>query len=182
MENENDFETAYDKHQLEWMVEHGVSLNDLITQLNWLINVQARLLLESKYSIEADDEILDLPKCFCEFEDHIGFDGSIWTSYNDFELPQKPEPTLAEQMHMLACPGTKPVLEELDLYLDVIREDAAAGKRSHTFDTRLGGRYATGWDKVSCCKVRDALVELGFSAEVAGYPAMTTVWKLHVAW
>ena len=56
----------YDKYQLEWMVDHGYSLKDLIRELT------------TYQSSSLTDKVIPISKLFEGWEKDIGFRSDIW--------------------------------------------------------------------------------------------------------
>lgn len=55
--------TAYQKYQLQWMIDHGHSLDDLMSEL-------------TQHQINGCEETVDA--IFDEWEHEVGFSGEIW--------------------------------------------------------------------------------------------------------
>lgn len=64
---------AYDAYQLEWMKQHGYSLDDLIGEMQM---INERYLDEYGDSLDTDDQYKEL----CE----SGFSGEIWAGKDEF--------------------------------------------------------------------------------------------------
>lgn len=67
--------TDYQKYQLQWMIEHNVSIQDLIQELT---NCQK----------ESNDPELTVKEIFDDWEFNVGFGGELWAceaEYNDCE-------------------------------------------------------------------------------------------------
>ena len=61
----------YYRYQLNWMAEHGYSLYELIGILSEMLD---------------DDETGDLNEVYKQFEDEVGFNGEIWTSFDKWYM------------------------------------------------------------------------------------------------
>lgn len=61
--------SPYQKYQLEWMVAHGFSLDDLVFELTQI-----------QYADPADDDQTSTPvnELFTQFVDDVGFGGELW--------------------------------------------------------------------------------------------------------
>lgn len=61
--------TEYQKYQLQWMIDHGYSLNDLVMELT---NLQ--------YDDPEDIRRISTPifELYCEWEMDVGFGSEIW--------------------------------------------------------------------------------------------------------
>lgn len=72
---ENIKAVAYDKYQLDWMIEHGHSLKELMDSLT---NYQ--------YSDPEDSDTISTPinDLFYAWEKESGFSGEIWASFQEF--------------------------------------------------------------------------------------------------
>ena len=70
----NDPKQAYEIFRLQWMIDHGYSLEDLVRNLESMI-----LEDENESGVRTD-----LPSLFQDWEFGIGFDGSIWPCYQEF--------------------------------------------------------------------------------------------------
>lgn len=64
---------AYENYKLEWMKQHGFTLDDLVAEM---YEINERYLDEYGESMDTDDQF----KEFCE----NGFNGEIWASYDEF--------------------------------------------------------------------------------------------------
>lgn len=67
--------TDYQKYQLQWMIEHGYSLQDLIQEL-------------TACQKESEDSELTVEDIFLDWEFNCGFGGELWAcedEYNDCE-------------------------------------------------------------------------------------------------
>lgn len=62
--------TNYEKYQLQWMIEHGHSLSDLISELS---------------KIRAKNPGIKLKKTFEQWEYEVGFSGEIWACKDEWE-------------------------------------------------------------------------------------------------
>lgn len=60
---------AYEKYKLDWMIQHGYTLKDLITELE---------------NMREEDEDASLETLFEDWEDEYGFDSEIWACYDEF--------------------------------------------------------------------------------------------------
>lgn len=67
--------SEYQKYQLEWMISHGFSLQDLMTELTKL-----------QYYNPEDRDAISIPvlELFNEWEADIGFGSEIWTYENEW--------------------------------------------------------------------------------------------------
>ena len=67
--------TNYQKYQLQWMIEHGFSLQDLMTELTML-----------QYDDPEDSERITTPveQLFAEWEQDIGFKSEIWACEDEW--------------------------------------------------------------------------------------------------
>lgn len=64
----------YNKYQLEWMINHGYTLENLIQQLD-----------EMREMYEADGiEDYTIADLFAEWEFNTGFNGEIWACYGEW--------------------------------------------------------------------------------------------------
>ena len=61
----------YEKYRLNWMIEHGHTLPELIRQLNRLY-------------YETDDVGLSIEEVWEMWEEEYGFDGSLWVCYEEW--------------------------------------------------------------------------------------------------
>lgn len=61
--------TAYQKYQLQWMIDHDKSLDDLMSEM-------------TKYQINGCEETVD--EIFDQWEFNRGFGGEIWACYNEW--------------------------------------------------------------------------------------------------
>ena len=60
----------YEKFKLKWLIEHGFSLNDLITELSSFLSEQA--------------EETSLEEAFADWECYYGFNGEIYPCYQEW--------------------------------------------------------------------------------------------------
>ena len=65
---------AYERFKLQWMLAHGYGLDDLIRNLESMIEED-----QNESGVRTD-----LPSLFQDWEFGIGFDGSIWSCYQEF--------------------------------------------------------------------------------------------------
>ena len=65
---------AYEQFRLQWMIDHGYSLEDLIRNLESMIE-------EDQNESGVRTSLLSL---FQDWEFGIGFDGAIWPCYQEF--------------------------------------------------------------------------------------------------
>ncbi|MDO5547469.1 MAG: hypothetical protein Q4F79_03190 [Eubacteriales bacterium] len=67
--------SEYQKYQLEWMISHGFSLQDLMEELTKL-----------QYDDPEDSDMISTPvsELFNEWETDIGFDSEIWACENEW--------------------------------------------------------------------------------------------------
>lgn len=75
--------TAYEKYQLQWMIDHGYSLQDLM-----------RGLTKFQYDDSEDSGRISTPisELFSEWELDRGFDSEIWAyegEWREVECPQR---------------------------------------------------------------------------------------------
>lgn len=63
---------AYEKFRLQWMLDHGYTLSDLIRQIQLCLDEQD------------EDESINLDVLFEEWEHSFGFNGSIWPCFDEF--------------------------------------------------------------------------------------------------
>lgn len=68
----------YNKYQLEWMIAHGYTIENLIQQLD-----EMREMYEAVYTMHdiKDYTIADL---FAEWEFNTGFNGELWACYSEW--------------------------------------------------------------------------------------------------
>lgn len=72
-QNEDCLYKRYQKYKLQWMLDHGYALYDLIKEL-------ARL--EQENTRTGDQ--CELPDLFDQWEFEVGFRGSIWACYDEW--------------------------------------------------------------------------------------------------
>ena len=65
---------AYERFRLQWMIDHGYSLEDLVRNLESMI-----LEDENESGIRTD-----LPSLFRDWVYCLGFDGAIWPCFEEF--------------------------------------------------------------------------------------------------
>ena len=70
----NDPRQAYEIFKLQWMIDHGYSIPDLIAQLEAMVEED-----ENESGIRTG-----LQSLLQDWEFGIGFDGSIWPCYQEF--------------------------------------------------------------------------------------------------
>lgn len=68
-------EIAYAKYQLDWMSQHGFSLQDLMQELH-----------EYQYTDPENFDMISEPvdEIFAGWEDETGFSGELWVCFNEF--------------------------------------------------------------------------------------------------
>lgn len=71
--NNRKYEKEYQIYRLNWMLEHGFSINDLIGEM------QAHL--ENR---DENIDIVNIKQLFAEWEQDSGFSGQIWACYDEF--------------------------------------------------------------------------------------------------
>ena len=75
--------TNYEKYQLQWMIDHGFSLQDLMTELT---------LLQYENTDVLDPISAPVDQLFKEWEQDIGFNSEIWASEAEWEDSEEAEP------------------------------------------------------------------------------------------
>lgn len=68
--------TNYEKYQLQWMIDHGYSLNDLMNELT-----------ELQYADPEDSDRIteSVSDLFADWESDIGFGSEIWACRAEWE-------------------------------------------------------------------------------------------------
>lgn len=68
--------TNYEKYQLQWMIDHNYSLNDLMKELN-----------DVQYDELDDDGMTSAPvtELFKNWESDVGFGSEIWACKDEWE-------------------------------------------------------------------------------------------------
>lgn len=67
---------GYEKYQLEWMIEHGYSLEDLMDKIAEIINEELTIGVNAHVFI---DEAFDI------LENEQGFNGEIWACEDEWK-------------------------------------------------------------------------------------------------
>ncbi len=75
--------TKYEEYQLQWMINHGYSIQDLINALTYM-----------QYDDPEDSDRISTPinELFDEWENDVGFNSEIWVcekEWNQYEAKQK---------------------------------------------------------------------------------------------
>ena len=65
---------AYERYKLQWMLDHGYGLEDLIRNLESMIDED-----QNESGVRTS-----LPSLFKDWEFDIGFDGAIWPCFDEF--------------------------------------------------------------------------------------------------
>lgn len=68
---------GYEKYQLEWLIEHGYSLDDLIDKLQQTF--------EMLYTEKEENEVIDIRDTYEVWYDSFGFDQNIFASKDEWE-------------------------------------------------------------------------------------------------
>ena len=63
--------TRYEKYQLQWMIDHDYSLDDLIKSI-------------SEYGVDCQGDYAMEPELFWQLEKDSGFGGEIWACYAEW--------------------------------------------------------------------------------------------------
>lgn len=74
--------TAYQKYQLQWMIDHGYSLDDLIQELTSM-----------QYDDPEDSNRISTPisELYGEWVMDVGFGSEIWVCEGEWEMSEKCE-------------------------------------------------------------------------------------------
>lgn len=74
--------TAYQKYQLQWMIDHGYSLDDLIQELTSM-----------QYDDPEDSDRISTPisELYGEWVMDVGFGSEIWVCQGEWEMSEKCE-------------------------------------------------------------------------------------------
>lgn len=64
--------TAYQKYQLQWMIDHDHPLDELVARM-------------AEYQVDCN-ELGQVDEIFNEWEYNVGFGGEIWVSYLEWKL------------------------------------------------------------------------------------------------
>ena len=72
--NTGDRRSAYEKYKLQWMVDHGLTLTDLIQQLQSMVDDD----------LGGSDVTTSLQSLFEDWEFGIGFNGEIWACFDEY--------------------------------------------------------------------------------------------------
>ena len=65
---------AYEVFKLQWMIEHGATLSDLVHNLQLMLDED----------LDGSDIPTSLQSLFSDWEFGFGFDGAIWPCYQEF--------------------------------------------------------------------------------------------------
>lgn len=65
---------AYEAFKLQWMIDHGYTIPDLIKHLELMVDED----------LNGSDMPTSLQNLFSDWEYGFGFDGSIWPCYQEF--------------------------------------------------------------------------------------------------
>lgn len=68
--------TEYQKYQLEWMIAHGYSLDDLIDELTDY---------QREVSEDGDNADMSIREIYDEWQQNIGFSSEIWACEDEWE-------------------------------------------------------------------------------------------------
>lgn len=90
--------TKYEEYQLQWMIDHGYSIDDLIR------NVQA--IWKSLDEDKEEEEIIDVMNAYEVWYDSFGFGQSIWACEDEWEDYEAQEPSSKDQLKIRLLNGT----------------------------------------------------------------------------
>ena len=76
-------QVAYEKYKLQWMIEHGYTLTDLIKELNL---------------IQEESEDSSVFQLFDDWEFGYGFGSEIWACYDEFMENEFQNPYYMQQL------------------------------------------------------------------------------------
>lgn len=90
--------TKYEEYQLQWMIDHGYSIDDLIR------NVQG--IWKSLDEDKEEEEIIDVMNAYEVWYDSFGFGQSIWVCEDEWEDYEAQEPSSKDQLKIRLLNGT----------------------------------------------------------------------------
>lgn len=82
--------TPYQKYQLEWMLAHNKSLDDLIAELDLFV-LEDTANLTDEQNMPAD---INLHRAFSKWQLDSGFSGELWVCEDEFNNSAESEPAI----------------------------------------------------------------------------------------